>query len=296
MVSTSSPQATEGASAPSQTPVLLQTLDDGILTLTFNRPERLNAFSPSLMRAFGQAVTEAANNDDVRVIVITGAGRGFCAGGDLGGGKQDSKASVSDSKPLDEKPLPKSADNLARRIDWLRSNMDAVRVLFETPKPSIAMIRGATISVGMGIAGACDFRMASETAHFATGFGKAGLSGDYGVSYFLTQVLGSAKTRELMLLGDRINAEEALTMGFVREVTVDSELEARTYALARRLAEGSPIVQRYMKSNLNAALFLPLAASLDLEATNNVLCSQSNDHREAIRAFMEKRQPVFTGS
>lgn len=293
---TISPQVIDGASAPGQNPVLLQTLDNGILTLTFNRPERLNAFNPRLMRAFGQAINEAANNDDVRVIVITGAGRGFCAGGDLGGGKQDEKAAVPNSKPGEENPRPKAADNLAQRIDWLRSNMDAVRVLFETPKPSIAMIRGATVSVGMGIAGACDFRMASETAYFATGFGKAGLSGDYGVSYFLTQVLGSAKTRELMLLGDRINAEEALTMGLVREVIADTELEERTYALARRLAEGSPVVQRYMKNNLNAALYLPLAASLDLEAANNVLCSQSSDHREAIRAFIEKRQPVFTGS
>lgn len=267
---------------------LLTHLDQGVLTLTFNRPERLNAFNPALMRAFSVAVREAAANPEARVVVITGAGRAFCAGGDLSGDKPQDKGR--------EPSRPRAPDSLATRIDWLRRNMDATRLLFEMPKPTIAMIRGATVSVGMAIAAACDFRVVSDNASFITGFAKAGLSGDYGVSYFLTRLLGTAKTRELMFLGDKIKAEEALRIGLASQVCRDDELLSNTAELARRLAGGSPIIQRYIKQNLNAALEMPLPASLDLEATLNVLSAQTNDHKEAVRAFMERREPVFSGS
>lgn len=272
--------------------VLLQDLEDGVLTLTFNRPERLNAFNPPLMRAFTEAVGQASKNPEARVIVIRGAGRGFCAGGDLAG--KPKKDPSTEPAPKPEKP--KAPDSLATRIDWLRGNMDATRQLFEMSKPTIAMIRGATVSVGMAIAAACDFRVVSDNASFMTGFAKAGLSGDYGVSYFLTRLLGTAKTRELMLLGERIDAAEALRIGYASRVVSDEELEDSTYALARQLAAGSSIIQRYIKQNLNAALEMPLPASLDLEATLNVLSAQTNDHKEAVRAFIERRDPVFSGS
>lgn len=272
--------------------VLLQDLEDGVLTLTFNRPERLNAFNPPLMRAFTEAVGQANKNPEARVIVIRGAGRGFCAGGDLAG--KPKKDPSTEAAPKPEKP--RAPDSLATRIDWLRGNMDATRQLFEMPKPTIAMIRGATVSVGMAIAAACDFRVVSDNASFMTGFAKAGLSGDYGISYFLTRLLGTAKTRELMLLGERIDAAEALRIGYASRVVDDAELEDNTYALARQLAAGSSIIQRYIKQNLNAALEMPLPASLDLEATLNVLSAQTNDHKEAVRAFIERRDPVFSGS
>jgi 2-(1,2-epoxy-1,2-dihydrophenyl)acetyl-CoA isomerase len=272
--------------------VLLQDLEDGVLTLTFNRPERLNAFNPPLMRAFTEAVGQAAKNPEARVVVIRGAGRAFCAGGDLGGKpKKDPAIEVA---PKPEKP--RALDSLATRIEWLRGNMDATRQLFEMPKPTIAMIRGASVSVGMAIAAACDFRVVSDNASFMTGFAKAGLSGDYGVSYFLTRLLGTAKTRELMLLGERIDATEALRIGYASRVVADDALEDNTYALARQLAAGSSIIQRYIKQNLNAALEMPLPASLDMEATLNVLSAQTNDHKEAVRAFIERRDPVFSGS
>ncbi|MBV7477628.1 enoyl-CoA hydratase [Pseudomonas sp. PDM31] len=272
--------------------VLLQDLEDGVLTLTFNRPERLNAFNPPLMRAFTEAVGQANKNPEARVIVIRGAGRGFCAGGDLAGKPKKDPSEQSEPKP--EKP--KAPDSLATRIDWLRGNMDATRQLFEMPKPTIAMIRGATVSVGMAIAAACDFRVVSDNASFMTGFAKAGLSGDYGVSYFLTRLLGTAKTRELMLLGERFDAAEALRIGYASRLVTDAELEDSTYALARQLAAGSSIVQRYIKQNLNAAMEMSLPTSLDLEATLNVLSAQTNDHKEAVRAFIERRDPVFSGS
>ena len=272
--------------------VLLQDLQDGVLTLTFNRPERLNAFNPALMRAFKEAVGQAASNPLAHVVVIRGAGRGFCAGGDLAG--KPKTAVNTEAPPKPEKP--KAPDSLATRIDWLRGNMDATRQLFEMPKPTIAMIRGATVSVGMAIAAACDFRVVSDNASFMTGFAKAGLSGDYGISYFLTQLLGTAKTRELMLLGERIDATEALRIGYASRLVADDALEDSTYELARQLASGSSIIQRYIKQNLNAALETPLSASLDMEATLNVLSAQTNDHKEAVRAFIERRDPVFSGS
>ncbi|WAH55426.1 enoyl-CoA hydratase [Pseudomonas silvicola] len=272
--------------------VLLQNLEAGVLTITLNRPDRLNAFNPSLMRAFSEAVGQAAKNPEAKVVIIRGAGRAFCAGGDLSG-KPTAPASADEAPKVSK---PKAPDSLATRIDWLRGNMDASRQLFEMPKPTIAMIRGATVSVGMAIAAACDFRVVSDNASFITGFAKAGLSGDYGISYFLTRLLGTAKTRELMLLGDRVDASEALRIGYASRVVDDAALEAQTYILANQLAAGSSIIQRYIKQNLNAAQDMSLPASLDLEATLNVLSAQTNDHKEAVRAFIERRDPVFSGT
>ncbi|HET8707996.1 MAG TPA: enoyl-CoA hydratase [Pseudomonadales bacterium] len=271
--------------------VLLQSLESNVLTLTLNRPDKLNAFNPKLMAAFLDAVQAAAKNKQARVVVIAGAGRGFCAGGDLAG-KPSKSASNENAEPASKE---QRAPDLAGNIAWLRSHMDASRILYEMPKPTIAMIRGATVSVGMAIAAACDFRIVSDTAVFATGFAKAGLSGDYGVSYFLTQLLGTAKTRELMFLGEKFRAEEALRIGFASQVVDDAELETVTAALSHKLARGPAVVQRYIKQNLNFAQTGNLSASLDLEATLNVLSAQSNDHKEAVKAFIERRDPIFNG-
>lgn len=270
--------------------VLLQSLDGHVLTLTFNRPDKLNAFNPKLMAAFLAAVRDAAKNREARVVIITGAGRGFCAGGDLGGAAKQNNANTNGTAQEKKKP------DITGNIEWLRANMDAARILHEMPKPTIAMIRGATVSVGMALASACDFRIASTSAVFATGFAKAGLSGDYGISYFLTHLLGSAKTRELMFLGDKIKAEEALQIGLITQVVDDNALEDATLTLAQRLASASPAILRNIKQNLNFAQTGSLSASLDLEATLNVLSAQTNDHKEAVKAFIERRDPVFTGS
>lgn len=276
--------------------VLLQSLDNHVLTLTFNRPEKLNAFNPKLMATFLAAVKDVAKNRDARVVVITGAGRGFCAGGDLGGAAKQKSVAAGDTSADMQAAQEKKKPDITGNIEWLRANMDAARILYEMPKPTIAMIRGATVSVGMALAAACDFRVASDTAVFTTGFAKAGLSGDYGVSYFLTQLLGSAKTRELMFLGDKIKAGEALQIGLATTVVADAELEDATAALAKRLATASPVILRNIKQNLNFAQTGTLSASLDLEATLNVLSAQTNDHKEAVKAFLERREPVFTGT
>lgn len=272
--------------------LLLERLDDGVLTLTLNRPDRLNALNPPLLRALREAMERATRNHEARVVVIGGAGRAFCAGGDIAG-KPEKKAQASAEPKVEKKRAP---DSVATRIEWLRGNMEAVRLLHQMDKPTIAMIRGATVSVGMALAAACDFRVVSETASFTTGFAKVGFSGDYGASYFLTRLLGTAKARELMFLSDMLDAREAERIGLVSQLVADAELEDRTLALARRLADGPPITYRFMKKNLNAAVDGSLEQILDLEATHMVLSSLTNDQREAVKAFMEKRKPQFTGT
>lgn len=276
--------------------VLLETLEDGVLTLTMNRPDRLNALNPPLLRELREAMERASRNRDARVVIVTGAGRAFCAGGDISG-KPDKKVEGNPEATGDTVEKKKRApDSVAKRIDWLRGNMEAVRLLHQMDKPTIAMIRGATVSVGMALAAACDFRIVSQSASFTTGFAKVGFSGDYGASYFLTRLLGSAKTRELMFLSDIIDAQEADRIGMVTRLVPDAELEQHTRELARRLADGPPLTYGFMKKNLNAAVDGSLEQILDMEATHMVLSSMTNDQREAVKAFVEKRKPQFTGT
>lgn len=273
--------------------LLLERLEDGVLTLTLNRPERLNALNPPLLRALREGMEHAARNHEARVVVIAGAGRAFCAGGDIAG-KPERKEGEAEASAKEQKK--RAPDSVATRIEWLRGNMEAVRLLYQMDKPTIAMIRGATVSVGMALAAACDFRVVSQNASFTTGFAKVGFSGDYGASYFLTRLLGSAKARELMFLSDMLDAEEAQRIGLVSRLVADDELEDSTHELARRLADGPPLTYRFMKKNLNAAVDGSLEQILDMEATHMVLSSMTSDQREAVKAFMEKRKPQFTGS
>lgn len=276
--------------------LVLERLEDGVLTLTLNRPERLNALNPPLMRALTDAIKSAAVNHHARVVVLTGAGKAFCAGGDIAGKPEKKEQSEEELAAAAERAAKRPPDNVAARIEWLRGNMEAARILYEMGKPTIAMIRGATVSVGMALAAACDFRVVSERASFTTAFVKVGLTGDYGASYFLTRLLGGARARELMLLSDTIDARQADAMGMVSRLVPDGELETATMELARRLASGPPVTYRFMKKNLAAAAESTLADMLDLEATHMVLAAQTADHREAVKAFAEKRPPVFHGS
>ncbi|WP_075790834.1 enoyl-CoA hydratase [Massilia putida] len=276
--------------------LVLEHLEDGVLTLTLNRPERLNALNPPLMRALTDAVKAAAVNHQARVVVLTGAGKAFCAGGDIGGKPEKKNLTPEEEAAAAERAARRPPDNVASRIDWLRGNMEAAQVLYEMGKPTIAMIRGATVSVGMALAAACDFRVVSERASFTTAFIKVGLTGDYGASWFLTRLLGNARARELMLLSDTVDARRADALGMVSRLVPDEELENATLDLARRLAAGPPVAYRFMKKNLAAAAEASLADLLDLEARHMVLAAQTADHREAVKAFAEKRPPVFTGS
>ncbi|MDX1383634.1 MAG: enoyl-CoA hydratase-related protein, partial [Thermoanaerobaculia bacterium] len=168
--------------------------------------------------------------------------------------------------------------------------------LYTMPKPVVAAIPGPAAGAGLSLALACDLRIASESARFTTAFAKVGFSGDYGSSYFLPQIVGAAKAKELFFTADVIEADEALRLGIVNRVVPDDELESETRAFADQLAQGPTIAYRYMKKNLNAAIAgAPIGDVFDLEAWNMTRTGQTEDHKEAARAFVEKRKPTFHG-
>jgi 2-(1,2-epoxy-1,2-dihydrophenyl)acetyl-CoA isomerase len=162
-------------------------------------------------------------------------------------------------------------------------------------KPTIAMVRGPAVGMGLSLALACDFRVASETAFFMTGFVRIGLCGDYGGSYFMTKLLGPAKTLELYLLSERLTAQEAVRLGLITRLVADDELETRTTEFARQLARGPAVAQRCIKENVHAALDLSLEQAFDVEARNMIRCRLTLDCKEAMSAMAEKREPQFVG-
>lgn len=257
---------------------LLESVTDRVATLTLNRPDRLNALSTAILDGLLEALPRLAADPGVAVVVLTGAGRGFCAGGDV-------KSMAEGTSLLD-------VDDAVAR---LRSRMEVSRLLHEIPKPTIAMVNGAAAGAGLAMALACDLRVASESARFITAFAKVGFSGDFGGSYFLSKLIGTGRARELYYTGEALDAARALELGIVREVVPDQELSETTMALARRLANGPSVALALMKRNFNAAETGTLSELLDLEALHQVQTSRTEDHKEAARAFVEKRAAVFKG-
>lgn len=267
------------------TDVLLGHVDDGVAVLTFNRPERRNALHPETYRALGRVLPELAGDDSVGAIVLTGAGGAFCAGGDVRGMKERNEGG-GDAPPL----------TVEGRVDDLRRREDQVSLaLWEHPKVTIAAIPGACAGAGLSIALACDLRIAAESAVFTTAFAKVGFSGDFGGSWFLTQLVGSAKARELYLTADRFDAPEAARLGVVNRVVPDDGFQDEAMAWARRFADGPLLAQRYIKENMNRAITCDLRTALAAEATNMTRTGGTDDHREAVSAFLDKREPKFTG-
>jgi len=260
---------------------LLEALKDGVAVLTLNRPDRLNAMSPSMLDALLEALPRLAADPEVGVVVLTGAGRAFCAGGDV--------KAMAEGREF-------GGTTLEDKAQALRSRMEVSRWLHEMPKPTIAMVRGAAAGAGLSLALACDLRVAGDTARFATAFARVGYAGDFGGSWFLTQLVGTGKARELYFTTDIVDAREARELGMVNRVVPDARLEEETLALAARLARGPRIAYRYMKRNFNAAESGTLKDLLDLEAWHHTRCGLTEDHREAAKAFVEKRDPVFRGS
>ena len=259
---------------------VLEVVENGVAVLTLNRPERLNALSSAMLADLLEALPRLADDPSVGVVVLAGAGRGFCAGGDV-------KAMAEGTEM--------SGATLEERAQGLRSSMEVSRWLHEMPKPTIAMVRGAAAGAGLSLALACDLRVAGDTARFTTAFARVGYSGDFGGSFFLTQLVGSAKARELYYTAELIDAAQALGLGLVNRVVPDARLEEETRALAGRIARGPRIALRYMKRNMNAAETGTLKDVLDLEAWHHTRTGMTEDHREAARAFVDKREPVFRG-
>ena len=258
---------------------LLEVVKDGVAVLTLNRPDRLNALSGPMLTAMLEALPRLADDPEVGVVVLTGAGRGFCAGGDV--------KAMAEGREF--------SGTFEDKAQSLRAAMEVSRWLHEMPKVTIAMVRGAAAGAGLSLALACDLRVASDTARFATAFARVGYSGDFGGSWYLTQLVGTAKARELYYTAELVDAKQALALGLVNRVVPDDRLEDEALALAGKIARGPRIALRYMKRNLNAAESGTLRELLDLEAWHHTRTGQTEDHRAAAQAFVEKREPIFRG-
>ena len=254
--------------------------DDGPLrTLSLNRPQRRNAMNASMLQALIDGARQAEADPGVHAVLLRGEGGTFCVGGDV-------KAMAEGAG----QELP-----VQHRVQALRSRMEASRLLHTMAKPTVAAIAGAAAGAGLSLALACDFRVAARSAKFTTAFAKVGLSGDFGGSWFLTHIVGTARARELYLRPRTLGAEEARTLGLVTEVVDDDQLEPAAHAFALELAHGPSVTLGYMKRNMNFALTGSLEAALDLEAAHHIQSSLTADHREAAAAFVEKRPPRFSG-
>ncbi len=263
---------------------LLASLEDGVLTLTLNRPKARNAMSRAMTGALAEQLADAELNSAVRCLVLTGAGKGFCAGGDVKGMAARGDDTVGDN-------------TIDAAIHRQRVNQRATAGrLYKMPKPTIAALPGAAAGAGLSLALACDLRIMASNAILTTAFARVGFSGDYGGTLFLSQLVGTAKARELYYLSARVSAQEALDLGLTNWVVEPEELVAKTQEIAGRLASGPTVAYRYMKENFARAISSgDVDDCLDLEATHHVHCGQTEDHRNATKAFVEKREPVFHG-
>jgi 2-(1,2-epoxy-1,2-dihydrophenyl)acetyl-CoA isomerase len=262
---------------------LLAEVDDGVAVVTLNRPERRNAFSVEMVGALGRVLGELERDSSVAVVVLTGAGQAFCAGGDVKA-MAGREGSFSAEVPYDERVA----------LQRLNQRDTSVR-LWSMAKPTIAELPGPAAGAGLALALACDLRYAADTALLTTAFGRVGFSGDYGGTWFMTRLVGSARAKELYFFSERLSAAEALGLGLVNGVFPAADLHEEVMARARRLADGPRIALRYMKENLNRAVLTDLPQCSDLEVTHHLHTGTTEDHLEAARAFVEKREPEFHG-
>ena len=258
---------------------LLVDIRDGVATLTMNRPERLNALSRSMIDAATSTLERCASDPAIGCIVLTGAGRGFCAGGDvtaMGGGETGEMT-------------------FEQQVDRQRAIHRFAGLLHAMPKVSIAAINGPCAGAGMALALACDLRLAADSARFTTAFAKVGFAGDFGITWPLVRTLGEARAKELLFLSDKFDAATALQLGLLNRVLPAAELLPAALALAQRIAQGPRVAYRYMKENVRAAATESYQALPDREGFTQRYTGGTADHKEGVAAFMEKRAPKFSG-
>ena len=266
------------ATLPAAHPELLLKLDAGVLTLTMNRPERRNALTADMGMAMIEALNFGAAEPEVRAIVLTGAGAAFCAGGDV--------------KNMAAQQRPPTTEE---RTHSLVVRAEASRLLATIPKPTIAVVPGAAAGAGMALALSCDFRLAASGAKLTTAFAKVGLSGDYGMSWLLTHIVGAARARELLTFSPILSAQEALDLGLLTRVWEADRLAEEAAGFVRQLAQGPSVALGLIKRNVNVAITSDFAGSIESEAGHQARCMSTDDHREASKAFVEKRPPNFKG-
>jgi len=256
---------------------ILTEVRDRVATLTLNRPDKLNALSPDLISSSIATLKQWSRDPEIGAIVVTGAGRAFCAGGDVSAmGKADDST-------------------LEQRVDRLRDSQEFSWLLYNMPKVTIAAVNGAAVGAGLGVALACDLRIAANTAKFGTAYAKVGFGGDFGTTWLLTHYAGAPKAKELFFLSENIDAAEAHRIGLVNRVVEPERLVAEAGDIANRIAHGALTSFRYMKANVNLAAAVDFRTLLDREAETHLRCGMTDDHREGVRAFMEKRAAQFTG-
>ncbi|MGH7126876.1 MAG: enoyl-CoA hydratase/isomerase family protein [Stellaceae bacterium] len=253
-------------------------IEGGIATVTLNRPERMNAFTAEMIDAWAEALVECRSNDAVSVVVVTGAGKAFCSGGDIGEMKKR-----GDRTPLERKT---ELEGHVHKIPLALEALD---------KPVIAAINGAATGAGLDLALMADLRIAAESARLGETYVKVGLVPGAGGAWFLPRLVGTAKALELFWTGDIIDAREAERIGLVNRVVPDAELMSLTLALARKIASGPPLSVRFIKRAVREGLRSDLRGALDLISSHYAVVATSADHREAVAAYLEKRKPTFTG-
>lgn len=257
--------------------LLLYEVRDKVATITLNRPERLNAFNHEMIELWVDALHDARANDAVQAVVVTGAGRAFCAGGDVG-----NMASAGEATGLEHKR-------------WLEVIHQIPLALDALDKPVIAAMNGPAVGAGLDMALMCDLRFAAAGTRFSEGYVKVGLIPGDGGTFFLPRLVGVAKALELMWTGDFVSSEEAERIGMVNRVVPAEELLPTVQELAERLANGPTAAIRLIKRAVNEGLRMELRAHLDMISSHMAVIRQTHDHREGARAFVEKRPPEFTG-
>jgi 2-(1,2-epoxy-1,2-dihydrophenyl)acetyl-CoA isomerase len=262
---------------------LLCVIRDRVAVITLNRPEARNSLSDALTPALRTMIRTCGEDPDVGALLLTGAGEAFCAGGNVKG-----MGAQRDPKKLAMSLDDRVAD-LQERQRLLTGALVAVR------KPTIAALPGPAVGAGLALALACDIRIAAQSVFVATGYARVALSGDYGIAWLLTRLVGTARARELMFTGDRVDAARAEAIGLVNRVVPDDKLQTEAFTLAKSLAEGPHLALRYMKDNLDEALQFDFETARDHEAERLIRLTTTADHKEAVQAFIDKRKAVFAG-
>ncbi|PDT68541.1 enoyl-CoA hydratase [Bradyrhizobium sp. C9] len=263
---------------------LLCVIRDRVAVITLNRPDARNSLSDTLTPALRTMIRTCGENPEVGVLLVTGAGKAFCAGGNVKG-----MGANRDPKKLEMSYEDKVAD-LQERQRLLTGALASVR------KPTIAALPGPAVGAGLAIAMACDIRIAAQSAFISTGYLRVALSGDYGMAWLLTRLVGTSRARELMFTSEKVDATRCERIGLVNRVVPDETLQDEAFALARSMAEGPTLALRYMKDNLDEALQFDFATARDHEAERLIRLTTTADHKEAVQAFIEKRKPVFRGN